>query len=177
MKHLSHRSHFQIKQLFVDQCNRSVWPTWTWIRSEICFGFVPPTPHMKYQIGLIPTEITGFCPQKFLNNGKCEQIIYSASCHTKPAWFLSSVEHKRRCFFFFLMLVIKQLIVAMVFHSTMATKSITSVNCSGNKISLAFNIKKKQFWNNMRMSKWWQNLHFWVNFPFTTASQFAYYLS
>ncbi len=34
--------------------------------------------------------------------------------------------------------------------------------------SFMFNIRKKsvQDWNDMRVSKWWQNVHFWVNYPF-----------
>ncbi len=33
--------------------------------------------------------------------------------------------------------------------------------------SFIFNGKKKlQVWNKLRMSKWWQNFHFGVNYPF-----------
>ncbi len=27
-----------------------------------------------------------------------------------------------------------------------------------------------QVWNYLRLSKWWQNFHFWVNYPFKTPS-------
>ncbi len=26
-----------------------------------------------------------------------------------------------------------------------------------------------QVWNSLRMSKWWQNFHFWVNYPFNLS--------
>ncbi len=28
-----------------------------------------------------------------------------------------------------------------------------------------------QVWNYLRVSKWWQNFHFWVNYPFKEAAQ------
>ncbi len=37
--------------------------------------------------------------------------------------------------------------------------------------SFVFNIKKRliQVWNDMRVSKWWQNFHFWVNYSFKVS--------
>ncbi len=35
--------------------------------------------------------------------------------------------------------------------------------------------KKKKFlqvWNYLRASKWWQNFHFWVNYPFNSEKPF-----
>jgi len=38
---------------------------------------------------------------------------------------------------------------------------------------LLFCKKFIQVWNNLRVSKWWQNFHFWVNFPFNIYNTFA----
>jgi len=38
-------------------------------------------------------------------------------------------------------------------------------NCSVTHIP-----KFIQVWNNLRVSKWWQNFHFWVNYPFKLFS-------
>ncbi len=40
--------------------------------------------------------------------------------------------------------------------------------------SFVFFRRKKliQVWNNLKVTKWWQNFHFWVNYPFK-ASQFT----
>ncbi len=37
--------------------------------------------------------------------------------------------------------------------------------------SFVFSIRKKriQVWNDMRVSKWWHDLHFWVNYPFKSG--------
>ncbi len=39
-----------------------------------------------------------------------------------------------------------------------------------SKYLLLYSIKErkkvKPIWNSMRVSKWWQNFHFWVNYPF-----------
>ncbi len=41
-------------------------------------------------------------------------------------------------------------------------------------IFLVFGRTKKciQVWNYLRVSKWWQNFHFWVNYPFKTSNTF-----
>ncbi len=38
--------------------------------------------------------------------------------------------------------------------------------------SFVFSRTKKfiQVWNYLRVSKWWQNFHFWVNYPFNVTS-------
>ncbi len=38
--------------------------------------------------------------------------------------------------------------------------------------SFVFNIRRKviQVWNDMRVSRWWRNFHFWVNYSFKHSS-------
>ncbi len=33
-----------------------------------------------------------------------------------------------------------------------------------------------QVWNYMRVSQWWQNLHFWVNYPFKLNKNYSKYI-
>ncbi len=66
----------------------------------------------------------------------------------------------------------KQLLVAIDFHSIVF---FCTIEVNGyrqlfgavffNISSFVFNISKKliQVWNDMRVSKWWQNYSFWVN--------------
>ncbi len=73
------------------------------------------------------------------------------------------------------MLIIKQLMVPIDFHSI----SFSTMEVNGDQqlfgsikifiiSSFVFNIRKKliQVWNDMRVSKWWQHFHFWVNYSF-----------
>ncbi len=73
------------------------------------------------------------------------------------------------------MLVIKQLMVPIDFHIIY----IPSVEVNGDQqlfgiskffkiSSFVFSIRKKLIpvWNDMRMNKWWQHFHFWVNYFF-----------
>ncbi len=46
--------------------------------------------------------------------------------------------------------------------------------------SFVFGRTKIQVWNYLRVSKWWQNFHFWVNYPFkpffwSYCRQYAFY--
>ncbi len=99
-------------------------------------------------------------------------IIYSPSCCSKPVWhtFFCRTQNK----IFWRMLVIK-------LTSRVWTKNTMEVN--GNRKCLVTNIlqnifyyvlqkKKKtviQGWGwDLRVSKWWQNWHFWVDYPFKT---------
>jgi len=68
----------------------------------------------------------------------------------------------------------KQLFGTIDFHSR--KKNTMEVN--GAKVPIVFKIssfvfskRKKliQVWNNLRVSKWWQNFHFWVEYPFKSA--------
>jgi len=38
--------------------------------------------------------------------------------------------------------------------------------CLGTNFLQNIFLKFIQVWNNLRVSKWWQNFHFWVNYPF-----------
>ncbi len=82
------------------------------------------------------------------------------------------------------MMVIKQLMVPNDFHSI----SFPIMEVNGDKqlfgssklfkISyFVFNIRKKliKVWNDMRVSKWWQNFHFWVNYPFNQIPKIKYF--
>jgi len=52
MKHSSHRSHFQTKQLSVNQRSEPAWPTWTYLHGD----------QVEFPIKWIPNKITGFHP-------------------------------------------------------------------------------------------------------------------
>ncbi len=98
-------------------------------------------------------------------------IIYSPSWCSKPVRvsFLCWTQKK----IFWRMLVIKQLMFPIDFHSI----SFPAMEVNGDQqlfgssklfkiYSFAFNIRNKllRVWNDMRVSKWWEN--FWVNYPF-----------
>ncbi len=82
------------------------------------------------------------------------------------------------------MLVIKQLMVPIDFHSIyFATMEVNGDQqlFGSSKVfkisSFVFNIRKKliQIWNNMSVSKWRQNVHFWVTYSFNVGYCFFQY--
>ncbi len=83
--------------------------------------------------------------------------------------FISSSEHKK----IYLKYVGKQRVsIPILLHGQkLQLKVRVRQNCSVTKIlhRIFFNVwqkKENQFWNNMRVSKWWQHFHFWVDCAF-----------
>ncbi len=69
------------------------------------------------------------------------------------------------------MLEIKQTVVSIDFHSIYVPtiEVIGDQQLFGSsKYYFVFSIRNKfiQVWNNMRVSKWWQHFHVWVNYSF-----------
>ncbi len=87
--------------------------------------------------------------------------------------FLCSAEHKGR--FFWRKFVIRLFWGTIDFHSR-KKNYYGSQWCPRTALfptffrisSFVFSRTKKfiKVWNYLRMSKWWQNFHFWVNYPF-----------
>ncbi len=75
-------------------------------------------------------------------------------------------------------MVTQQLMVAIDFHSIFFHMEVNGqLLPTFFKISsFVLNIRKKliKVWNNLRVSEWWQNFHFWVNYPFNPCISFIY---
>ncbi len=83
---------------------------------------------------------------------------------------------------FWRMWVTKQLLVAIGFHSIFSIlwKWMATSNCCIPTFFRIFyfvfnrRIKLIKFWNT-RVSKWWQNIHFWVNYNFYIDTFLSHY--
>ncbi len=84
--------------------------------------------------------------------------------------FISYVEHKRRYFDEFWRA--KRLLVPIDFHSR-ERNTMDGLPVFFQISSFMFNTRKKliQVWNDMRVSKWSQKFHFWVNYSFKMAAK------
>jgi len=99
-------------------------------------------------------------------------IFYSPSSCFKPLWICFFCWTQRKIFW--RMPVTKQLIDPIDFNSIffLLWKSMGSINRLITNILqnifLCLQQKKKiiQVWNNLRVSKWWPNFHFEVNYSF-----------
>ncbi len=60
------------------------------------------------------------------------------------------------------MLVTKRLTVTIDFHCIF----FYTMEVNGYRQLFGQQKKETQVWNNFRVSKWWPNSHFWVNYPF-----------
>ncbi len=71
------------------------------------------------------------------------------------------------------MLVTEQLTVAIDYHSM--DKNPMEVN--GYRQPFDYQHSSKYIFGfNLRVSKWWQNFHFWMNYPFNVSIYFVIYL-
>ncbi len=101
--------------------------------------------------------------------------LIPSSC-SKPVWiyfFYCFCWAQKKTFW--RMLVTKQLLVAIDFHSiffpyygSQWLPSIVRLPTFFKTSSFVFNSTNKfiQVWNNLMVSKLWQNFHFWLNYPF-----------
>ncbi len=101
-------------------------------------------------------------------------IIYSPSSSSKPVWIYLFCWTQRKIFW--RMWETEQFWGTIDFHSIFFFSYYGSQWCPKTawlqtffKISsFVFGRTKKfiQVWNYLRVSKWWQNFNFWVNYPF-----------
>ncbi len=118
---------------------------------------------------------------KNLSKNKNCVIIYSPSSSSKPVWMSLFCGTQRKIFW--RMWETEQFWSTIDFHSIFFSYS-GSQWCPKTawlqtffKISsFVFSRTKKfiQVWNFLRVSKWWQNFHFWVNYPFKWALNSVY---
>ncbi len=96
-------------------------------------------------------------------------IIYSPSSSSKPVWNYLFCQTQRKIFWS--KFVIRLFWGTIDFHSRKKKYWCprTALFPTFVRISSFVFSRTKTFiqvWNYLRVSKWWQNFHFWVNYPF-----------
>ncbi len=101
------------------------------------------------------------------------KIIYSLFTHHQPVWMSLFCWTQRKIFW--RMWETEQFWGTIDFHSIFFSHygsqwcpKTAWLQTFFNIYSFVFGRTKKfiQVWNYLRVSKWWQNFHFWVNYPF-----------
>ncbi len=109
-----------------------------------------------------------------------KNIFFKYSSSSKPVWISLFCRTQRKIFwrkfvtgYFGAPLTS---IVGKKYHGSQWCPKTTLLNTKEDILKNVGNRAKKfiQVWNYLRVSKWWQNFYFWVNYPFNNEQIFGW---